>query len=137
MLPETVTRLLVSVVVIGCGLVLYWMVNRIQLKRAGVKLHGLDSIRPGSPAILYFTTPTCVPCRTVQRPAILSLKEQLGEDLQVVEIDASVHPELADEWGILTVPTTFLIDASGQPRRVNQGVASKEKLFQQLKEIIR
>jgi len=136
MLPEVMSRLLVSVAVIGGGLALYWLVTRFLLRRASARVRHLESIRRGSPAILYFSTPTCAPCKTIQRPAIQSLQRQLGKSLQVVEIDASVHPEVADEWGILTVPTTFLIDAKGQPRRVNYGVATKEKLVQQLKEII-
>ena len=136
MLPEMATRLLISGIVIASGLGLYWLTNRILLKRAGIRVHDLATFRPGSPAILYFTTPTCVPCKTVQRPAIESLKTRLGDGLQVVEIDASARPDLADEWGILSVPTTFVIDASGQPRHINHGVTTTEKLFQQLKEIL-
>jgi hypothetical protein len=47
-------------------------------------------------------------------------------------VDASAQPEVAQEWGVLSVPTTFVIDASGKPRFVNHGVANAEKLIQQL-----
>lgn len=117
------------------GLALYWLVNHLILARARGRRLGLESIRPGIPAILYFTTPTCAPCKTVQRPAIERLKTQMGDCLQVIEVDASARPDLADSWGILSVPTTFIIDSRGRPRRVNHGLASAEKLLSQIEEV--
>jgi thioredoxin-like negative regulator of GroEL len=72
----------------------------------------------------------------MQRPAIQRLIELTGKGLQVVEIDASARPEVASQWGVLSVPTTFVIDASGQARHVNHGVASTEKLLRQLNDIL-
>ena len=75
---------------------------------------------------------SCAPCKTVQRPTIERMKTSHGKWFQVIEVDASQQPEIAQEWGVLTVPTTFVIDASGQPRYVNQGIATAKKLIQQL-----
>jgi len=36
---------------------------------------------------------------------------------------------------VLSVPTTFIIDSQGRPRRVNHGVASAEKLLNQIEEV--
>jgi hypothetical protein len=55
--------------------------------------------------------------------------------LQVIEIDAVAQPDLADHWGVLSVPTTFIIDGYGQVRRVNHGVASADKLHAQIEEV--
>jgi thiol-disulfide isomerase/thioredoxin len=87
------------------------------------------------PAILYFTSPTCVPCKTTQRPAIQRVQQSLGSHLQVIEIDASTHPDVADDWGVLSVPTTFIIDRDGQPRHINHGVTLTDKLLAQLEKI--
>jgi thioredoxin-like negative regulator of GroEL len=95
----------------------------------------LEQQRPGVAAILYFTTPTCQPCKTVQRPALRKLGELLGDRLQIVQVDATDRPDLADYWGVLSVPTTFIIDSKGQPRRMNHGVASAQKLLRQLESI--
>jgi thioredoxin 1 len=135
MLPEVTLRLLISLAVIGIGWILFLLANRMILARTMGKVHELTALTPGVPAILYFTTPDCAPCKLVQEPAIRSLKKQLGDVLQVIEVDASTHPDLAGEWGVMSVPTTFLIDARGRPRVVNHGLATKEKLFQQLREI--
>ena len=84
--------------------------------------------------MLYFTTPTCAPCKTIQRPAIERLKQLAGDRLQVVEIDASSQPEVARQWGVLSVPTTFVLDAAGRPRHVNHGVAPMDKLLKEFED---
>ncbi len=129
------TRTLWAAVIILAGLALYRLGQRAILARARGRRLGLESIRPGIPAILYFTTPGCVPCKTVQRPALQSLIALLGERLQVIEVNAEERHDLADYWGVLSVPTTFILDSRGEPRRVNQGVADADKLLRQLQEV--
>jgi thiol-disulfide isomerase/thioredoxin len=125
-------RVLISFALIGLGLLAYLLVNRRTLAVADQKVKRFESYRPGLPALVYFTTPSCAPCKTVQRPTIQRLQTRLGKWFQVIEVDASARPEIAQEWGVLSVPTTFIIAANGQPRYVNHGVASAEKLIQQL-----
>jgi thiol-disulfide isomerase/thioredoxin len=132
---EVVTRLLWALGMIAAGLFLYRLANRAILRRARGNNLGLESVHPGTPVLLYFTTPTCAPCKTIQRPAIQHLKRQIGEQLQVVEIDASARPEVASQWGVLSVPTTFIIDNQGRPRHINHGVATADKLLKQVLEI--
>jgi thioredoxin-like negative regulator of GroEL len=93
----------------------------------------LDGFSPGTPAILYFTTPTCMPCKTLQRPAIQEVQQTLGDRIQIIEVDASQRIDLANEWGVMSVPTTFILDKDGRPRQINHGVARAEKLLAQLK----
>lgn len=114
------------------GLLAYWGYNRLLLRRVGRRDQGLEGFQPGRPGVLYFTTPTCQPCITQQRPALARLQQQLGDQVQVVQVDATQRPELADYWGVLSVPTTFIIDAQGRPRGINHGVASTDKLRRQL-----
>ena len=52
--------------------------------------------------------------------------------VQVIEVDASSHPDVANYWGVLSVPTTFIIDSHGEARRVNHGVTSADKLQAQI-----
>ena len=129
---DILLRTLLAFAIIVSGLAVYGFTNRLVLTRAAGKFKALQGLNPGTPAILYFTTPTCAHCKTVQRPAIQKVKQALGEKVQVIEIDASERKDLAHEWGVLSVPTTFIIDKNGQPRQVNHGVARAEKLLAQL-----
>ncbi len=130
--PEVLERLLTTAVIIGLGLLAYTLFNRLTLSRAESKVRQFESYLPGIPAIVYFTTPTCAPCRTVQRPVIRSIVARLGEWFQVIEVDASEHPKIARDWGVVSVPTTFVIDSRGKPRHVNHGVVNAQTLIKQL-----
>ena len=135
MFADLFTRALWAILIAAAIAGAYRAVNRLIIARAQTKRLGLEGIRPGIPAVLYFTTPSCVPCKTVQRPALARLQERLNDSIQVIEIDAAVRPDLANYWGVLSVPTTFIIDGRGRPRRVNHGVSSAEKLEEQIEEV--
>ncbi|MCL4258615.1 MAG: thioredoxin family protein [Anaerolineales bacterium] len=108
-----------------------WRLARLQTPHLGGPQLGLESWRGDGPAILYFTTPDCVPCKTQQQPELRRLVE-LDTNVQVIEIDATQQPKVADYWGVLSVPTTFVINSRGQARAMNPGVARADKLLRQL-----
>ena len=133
MIPlHTLLRILGAAAIIASGITMYQLGNRWILRRASMIPRDSRFTRLGKPTLLYFTTPTCVPCKTVQRPAIERLQQLAGDRLQVIEIDAQSQPELARKWGVLSVPTTFVLDAQGKPRHVNHGVTPVEKLLREL-----
>jgi thioredoxin-like negative regulator of GroEL len=137
---EILIRLGAAAIIIFAGIVLYMLVTRARLyllrqrSSNGKQPAGLEEFREGTPAILYFTTPDCIPCRTTQGPAIEALREQFRDRVQIIKIDAAERADLANYWGVLSVPTTFIIDSAGQPRHVNNGVTLAPKLRQQLRE---
>jgi thiol-disulfide isomerase/thioredoxin len=129
-------RIGIAVLLIGLGIGAYWLFTHWQTARVAHKPEGatvLSRLRAGIPAVVYFWSESCGPCKAVQSPAIKQLSSKLGPDgIQVIEINALEHPEIADAWGVLSLPTTFIIDAAGQPRHVNHGVARAEQLERQL-----
>lgn len=125
-------RFILAIGIIGLGAAAYWFLNHRLLVRAKNNVFTLFEKLPNKPVIVYFTTPDCVPCKTAQRPALDKVRTLLGEKLQVIEIDASERPDLAKRWGVMSVPTTFLLDARGEARYVNNGVARAEKLMEQI-----
>lgn len=125
-------RLVWAVGIILFGMLLYRSMSFIILKRAAQQARKPGLIPPGKPTILYFTKPDCTVCRTTQRPALARLQNLLGDQLQLIEINAYEKPELARDWGVLSVPTTFVLDNQGHPLHVNHGVTSTDKLLQQL-----
>ena len=132
MTSEILLRSVYALGIIGVGLGAYWLLNQRLLSRAKSNLTSLLNPLPNKPVIVYFTTPDCAPCKTVQRPALDKLMTLLGEKLHVVEIDATERPDLAKIWGVMSVPTTFLLNAKGEARYVNNGVARAEKLMEQI-----
>ncbi len=96
----------------------------------------LSRLQPGIPAIVYFTTPNCIPCKTQQQPALAELATELGQEIQIVQVDATQEMEVADLWGVMSAPTTFVVDSQGKTRSVNHGVATSNKLKQQLNAIV-
>ena len=134
-----IERVVVAVLLLAVGFVVYGGLRRYQVRRVASNASTdpiLRDLKPNIPTIVYFTTPTCVPCRTQQQPALMLLQRELGDDhIQIVEIDATEHPDAADRWGVFCAPTTFLLDARGEPREVNHGVADADKLKRQLQAI--
>ncbi len=129
---EILSRSVLALAIIIVGIVAYWLINQRLLVRAKSNIFTLFNQLPNKPVIVYFTTPDCAPCKTVQRPALNRVTQLLGDSLEVVEIDATQRPDLAQKWGVMSVPTTFLLDARGEARYVNNGVTRAEKLMEQL-----
>jgi thioredoxin 1 len=121
-----------AIVIIGLGAFVYWLICQRLLVRARSNVFTLFNKLPNKPVLVYFTTPDCAPCKTIQRPAINRVSSLLGEKLEVVEINAYEQPDLAKTWGVMSVPTTFVLDARGEARYVNNGVARAEKLLEQI-----
>ena len=126
-------RLFLAIGIIILGAAAYWLINQRLLVRAKNNVFTLFKSLPKKPVLVYFTTPDCAPCKTVQRPAIDQVRNLFGEKLQVIEIDAYERPDLAKVWGVISVPTTFLLDARGEARFVNNGVARANKLTEQIR----
>ena len=135
MSQEILLRFALAGVIIVCGTLAYWIISQRLLVRARNNLFNLFPTPPNKPVIVYFTTPDCAPCKTIQRPALHQVSKLMGENLEVVEIDATERPDLAKTWGVLSVPTTFLLDARGDAKYVNHGVTRAEKLLEQIRNL--
>jgi len=83
----------------------------------------LEAQPDGRPAVILFKTPSCTECAT---------QRALLQDVRVIEVDASVRPEVAGRFGVLTAPTTVILAADGWVRAVNHGFAGAERLAAQL-----
>ena len=125
--------LLLSLMAAGLALMwlgLRWRTAHYRRSNARDLLTHLAVSRP--PLVLAFTTPECVPCRTMQRPALEELQRRYPGRFEVREVDATVTPELAERFGLMTVPSTVLIDGRGRVLAINHGLARWPKLVGQL-----
>ncbi len=84
------------------------------------------------PAVLYFTTSECAQCRLQQTPILSQLAAKV--DVAVHKLDAVEQEALARFYGIMTVPTTVILDPQLRPLAVNHGVTPLPKLLAQIGE---
>jgi thioredoxin-like negative regulator of GroEL len=78
--------------------------------------------------VLYFYGPACAACAQ-QRSALTSLP---SERLNLVAVDAAGQPDLAAWAGVLTVPSTAIVDPERRLRAVNHGFRPADDLAAQL-----
>ena len=93
-----------------------------------------DLLVNSRPLVLAFSTPDCVPCKTIQKPALEELQRRYQDRVNIREVDALAQPELAGRFGILTVPSTVVVGARGDVLAINHGAADWEKIAQFLPE---
>lgn len=127
-------------VILGIGIVvalaLYalwrlWQRRRLaRLREVTAPIHVPPGVATGKPAVLYFTTAECAQCRLQQTPILAQLQNRV--DVAVHKLDAIEQEALARVYGIMTVPTTVVLDPHLRPVAVNHGVAPLQKLQSQI-----
>jgi thiol-disulfide isomerase/thioredoxin len=129
---EVLTRLALAALLAASCVGAYLVSRALVLRKAGRASRLMGLFSPGTPGVVFFTTPDCTACKSIQRPALSALKDHMDGKIQIIEIDAVERPDLASSWSVLSVPTTFVLDRTGKPVHVNHGVASTRKLLGQL-----
>ena len=76
--------------------------------------------------IFYFTASWCLPCRSF-RPVLNEAISQTGANIQIIDVDQ--QPEVAQKFGVTSVPTLIVTDPSGNPIKRNSGTMSKPQLL--------
>ena len=87
----------------------------------------------GQPAVLYFTSDGCAQCKFQQTPILERLAAATG--IPVHTLDAVAQADLADFYGVMTLPTTVVLDRQRRPVAVNYGIAPLQKLHQQVEAV--
>ena len=130
--------LLLGVLAVAVGLV-------VLAFRVGGTLRGERATRLAAPAglvddrrplLLSFTTPGCADCRYRQVPAVSEVEQALGAAVETRLVDASRDPDLALHFGILTAPSTVILDRTGQVAARNDGFAPAATLLAQLRPLL-
>jgi len=78
----------------------------------------------GKTTLLQFTTELCAPCAQL-RPRLAQIA-LYRSDVAHVEVDAVEHLDLANNLGVRSTPTTFVIGPDGDIRARIHGVAPAE-----------
>ena len=100
---------------VGLLLLAGWQLYR---RRVGADAERLDvdelglALMEGCCAFVVFTSPACRPCKTAIR--VVQEAAERGPGLtEVRTVDAMARPEIALKYDVRTIPTVFLITASG------------------------
>ena len=110
-------RLVVLIAAVGVGalilLAFTWYRSRFTSgpDRLEVDELGLE-LMPGCCAFVVFTTPSCRPCKAALNVVGQAASRTNGMT-EVRSVDAMERPELAIRYEVRTIPTVFLITASG------------------------
>lgn len=125
-------RVVILAMVVAAALVVYalwrlWQRRRLAtLRTVTAPIHVPAGVAGGKPTVLYFTTAECAQCRLQQTPILTQLQNKV--DVAVHKLDAIEQEALARVYGIMTVPTTVVLDPQLRPVAINHGVAPLGKL---------
>lgn len=78
--------------------------------------------------IIYFSTPTCGPCKMF-KPVVQQVAAEL--EVSIKYVDASIDSITAQQYSITAVPT-IIVEDNGSVVYRNSGVMSKSQLTQVL-----
>ena len=87
------------------------------------------------PSIIDFYADWCGPCKMVS-PVLEELAREYEGKLVVYKVDTDAEPELAQAFGIVSIPTLIFAPVDGEPRMA-QGALPKEILKNVVKDVLK
>jgi thioredoxin 1 len=88
--------------------------------------HEFPSAIASGAVLVDFGAPWCGPCKALE-PLLVQLGEELAGKLAVVKVDIEATPELAEDLGVMSVPT-LMVFKDGRKIAGCSGALSLEKL---------
>lgn len=80
------------------------------------------------PKLLDLGATSCIPCKAMV-PVLEGLKTDYAGRLEVEFIDVWQHREVAETWGISSIPTQVFIAADGKELGRHQGFMSRDDIL--------
>jgi thioredoxin 1 len=89
-----------------------------------------EVLKSEKPVIVDFWAEWCGPCHAVS-PVLDKIAEERGGELRLVKVNVDEEPELAQRYGIVSIPTILLFK-EGEPAAAAIGAQPKSSLEQAL-----
>ncbi|SES84240.1 thioredoxin [Anaerobranca gottschalkii] len=82
------------------------------------------------PVLVDFWAPWCGPCKMLS-PIIDQLVDEYGDKLKIVKVNVDENPDLAGDYGIMSIPTLILFK-NGEEVETISGFMPKNKLMEKI-----
>ena len=92
-----------------------------------------EKLKEGKPLIVDMGSDSCVPCKMI-KPVLNEIAEEYKGDLNVIILDVHEHMEIAQELGVMSIPTQFFYDKDGKMLGQHVGFLPKESFEQIISE---
>jgi len=89
-----------------------------------------EVLQSDQPVIVDFWAEWCGPCHMVA-PVLEQIADERAEELRVVKVNIDEEPELAQRYGVMSIPTIVLFK-DGEPAAAAIGAQPKAPLEQAL-----
>jgi thiol-disulfide isomerase/thioredoxin len=122
-------RIAIVILLALVGTAIYYALKHRHIRRLKIDL-AVDR-----PTLLYFRSDSCSPCMT-QAHYLEELERKFVDKFAMQKIDTELEPEKAAKYGIFTLPTTLVIDKTGDIKFINYGLTNSFRLSQQLESVV-
>lgn len=89
-----------------------------------------EVLNSDKPCIVDFYADWCGPCKMMS-PIIEEIAEELVEKAKVGKVNSDENMELAQNYGIMSIPTIMVIK-NGEVTKTFVGVTSKEEIIKEI-----
>lgn len=93
-----------------------------------------DVMSGGKSTLVDFWASWCGPCRAMG-PVVEEVSDDMADQLDVYKCNVDEEPELAQRFGIVSIPTLILFK-NGQPAQQFVGAMPKSTLTSELKAVL-
>jgi peptidylprolyl isomerase len=93
-----------------------------------------EALSSGKPTLADFGCATCAPC-IAMKPVLEELAVEYKDKLNVVIADVFEHRDLANQYGIMLIPTQIVFDSKGKEITRHIGFWPKEEIIAQLEKM--
>ena len=87
------------------------------------------------PCIIDFYATWCGPCKMVA-PIMDDLAKEYDGQIYFYKIDVDAEPEIANAYGIQSIPTIFFCPMNGSTPQITQGAVPEESIKKMITEVL-
>lgn len=93
-----------------------------------------EIISGSKPTLVDFFATWCGPCK-MQSPVLEQVKQEVGDDANVIKIDVDRNPELSALYRVQSVPT-LMIFKNGESVWRASGLHQRDQLVEKIREFV-